>query len=60
MPVDTFTQLTEYFRLIDEFNAISSANKEYNHDDPNDLDIPELKELARRINEKKKEIRLKL
>lgn len=57
---DSFTQLVEYFRLIDEYNAMALAKAEYAHQDPNEIDLPELKEMARRIEEKKREIRLTL
>ena len=55
--LDSFTQLTEYFRLIDEYNAIALAKAEYAHQDIDEIDLPEMKELARRIEEKKREIR---
>jgi len=54
---DSFTQLTEYFRLVDEYNAMASAKHEYAHQDIDEIDLPEMKELARRIEEKKHEIR---
>jgi len=55
--MDSFTQLTEYLRLVDEYNAMNSAKHEYAHQNPDEIDLPELKEMARRIEEKKREIR---
>ena len=54
---DSFSQLCEYFRLIDEFNALSSAKYQYDHQNPEDIIKTELRELAEQIEEKKREIR---
>lgn len=59
MPSDMssdFGQITEYLRLVDEYNALVSAAREYSpNTDPNTINDPEIRALAERIAEYRSE-----
>jgi hypothetical protein len=51
-----FSQITEYLRLQDEYNALVSASREYNPNvDPSTINDPEIRALAQRIAEYRSE-----
>jgi len=49
---NSFSQLTEYFRLIDKFNS-KSTRFEYKHQSPHMIRNNELKQLAYQIEDMK-------
>lgn len=57
---NSFSKLVEYFRLIDEFNLKGQGVIEYDQQSLNEVNIPDLKEIIVRIEEKKNTLKEKI
>jgi len=57
---NSFSKLVEYFRLIDEFNLKGQGVIEYDQQSLNEVNIPDLKEIIIRIEEKKNTLKEKI
>jgi hypothetical protein len=54
---NSFAKLAEYFRLIDEFNLKGQGIIEYSQQSLNEVNIPDLREIIIRIEEKKNQLK---
>lgn len=57
---NSFSKLVEYFRLIDEFNLKGQGVIEYDQQSLSEVNIPDLKEIIIRIEEKKNTLKEKI